>query len=76
MGAEESKIGQKMPLEELFSRLEEVIETMEKEELSLEQSFHLYNEGMELLKECGQTIDAVEKKVLALDKDGETYEFQ
>ena len=62
-------------LEEMFSELEGVIETMEGTELSLERSFDLYNRGMELLKECSKSIDEVEKKVLALDEDGETYEF-
>ena len=59
----------------MFSQLEGVIERMEGEELSLEKSFDLYNKGMELLKECSKSIDEVEKKVLALDEDGETYEF-
>ncbi|HJB00649.1 MAG TPA: exodeoxyribonuclease VII small subunit [Candidatus Mediterraneibacter merdavium] len=62
-------------LEEMFDQLEGVIGTMEGGELSLEKSFDLYNKGMELLKECGKSIDEVEKKVLALDEDGETHEF-
>ena len=70
-GTEESRPS----LEEMFSQLEGVIERMEGEELSLEKSFDLYNKGMELLKECSKSIDEVEKKVLALDEDGETYEF-
>lgn len=62
-------------LEEMFDQLEGVIGAMEGGELSLEKSFDLYNKGMELLKECGKSIDEVEKKVLALDEDGETHEF-
>lgn len=69
--AEETRLS----LEEMFSELEGVIGRMEGEELSLEKSFDLYNKGMELLKECSKSIDEVEKKVLALDEDGETYEF-
>ena len=37
--------------------------------------FSGYQEGMELLKICNQRIDTVEKKILALNEDGETYEF-
>ena len=49
--------------------------TEKRDDLSLERSFDLYNRGMELLKECSKTIGEVEKKVLAMDEDGETYEF-
>ena len=62
------KIEQAASLEELFERLDG-------EELSLEDSFNLYQEGMELVKCCNRTIDDVEKKVLALDENGESHEF-
>ena len=65
----------KETLEELFGSLETVIRQMEEADTSLEDSFELYNKGMTLLKKCSQTIDEVEKKVLVLDEDGETYEF-
>ena len=47
----------------------------ENEEITLEQTFDLYNNGMELLKKCNLSIDEVEKKVLVLDENGETDEF-
>ena len=75
---EEKKSEQKetqIPLEELFSKLEEVVKNLENPESSLEESFQYYNEGMQLLKRCNKTIDSVEKKVLVLDEEGETYEF-
>ena len=62
-------------LEELFDELETVVNRMENEEISLEESFRLYNEGMVLLKKCNEAIDTVEKKVLVLDENGETHEF-
>lgn len=55
--------------------LEELIGKMENEEITLEQTFDLYNNGMELLKKCNLSIDEVEKKVLVLDENGETDEF-
>ena len=64
-----------IPLEELFSKLEEVVKNLENPESSLEESFQYYNEGMQLLKRCNERIDSVEKKVLVLDEEGETYEF-
>lgn len=65
----------KEKLEDMFGQLETVIQDMEKEDVSLEDSFELYNRGMNLLKRCNKAIDKVEKKVLVLDEDGETHEF-
>lgn len=62
-------------LEEMFKDLEKLIGKMENEEITLEQTFDLYNNGMELLKKCNLSIDEVEKKVLVLDENGETDEF-
>ena len=62
-------------LEEMFKDLEELIGKMENEEITLEQTFDLYNNGMELLKKCNLSIDEVEKKVLVLDDNGESDEF-
>jgi len=59
----------------MFADLEGVIGKMEGTDVTLEQSFELYNQGMELLKKCSQVIDTVEKKVLVLDEDGEKHEF-
>ena len=68
--------GGQLPLEELFQNLEEVIGKLEGEDVNLEESFRLYQKGMELLKQCNTVIDAVEKKVLILDENGETHPFQ
>ncbi len=62
-------------LEELFARLQVVTEDMEKSDITLEESFALYHEGMQLLKQCNEIIDAVEKKVQVLDENGEVHEF-
>lgn len=62
-------------LEDLFERLERVITDLEGENVTLEESFQLYDQGMKLLKKCSETIDEVEKKVMILDEDGEAYEF-
>lgn len=62
-------------LEVLFQKLESVIGEMEKEELSLEESFAKYQEGMEVLKECSKRVEYVEKQVMCLDEKGELHEF-
>ena len=64
-----------LKLEEAFEKLEETVAALEKEDISLEESFQIYKNGMELLKKCNQSIDMVEKRVLVLNEDGETNEF-
>jgi len=62
-------------LEESFTKLNEVVEKLENDDLSLEDSFKVYQNGMELLKECSDKIDTVEKKMIKLNTNGETSEF-
>ena len=62
-------------LEEIFSDLEQTIKKMEEGEISLEESFQLYHQGMVMLKACNSKIDKVEKKMLLLDEEGEEHEF-
>ena len=42
---------------------------------SLEDSFRLYKQGMELLKYCNDKLDTVEKKMLQMNEDGSLGEF-
>lgn len=62
-------------LEEVFSQLDTVIQDMEREDISLEESFRLYHEGMQMLKICNEKIDTVEKQMLILDEEGTEHEF-
>lgn len=65
-----------MKLEDNFLKIDEVIEKLEAEDISLEDAFVAYSEGMQLLKTCNEQIDRVEKKVLKLSEDGELTELQ
>ncbi len=62
-------------MEGAFAQLEAVIERLESEEISLEDAFRAYSEGMELLQFCNASIDMVEKKVLKINENGELNEF-
>lgn len=55
-------------LEASFEELSTIITRLEEEELSLEESFQLYTEGMKLLKKCNDSIDKVEKKLVVLSE--------
>lgn len=61
-------------LDQVFEKLDQVLDLMEKE-TSLEESFRMYHQGMDLLKVCNDKIERVEKQILVLDEEGETHEF-
>ncbi len=62
-------------LEQLFEKLEESIGQLERDDISLEDSFKIYKEGMKLVQTCNSRIDRVEKEVLKLNENGELDEF-
>lgn len=57
-------------LEDNFSVLEELIEQLEAEDISLEEAFTAYSRGMQVLKQCNEQIDRVEKQVMKLNEEG------
>lgn len=53
----------KITIEELFASLDAIIEELQNGDLTLEESFQKYEEGMKLIKNCNTAIDKVEKKL-------------
>ena len=49
---------------------------MEDEDISLEEAFKAYSQGVELIRKCNDRIDRVEKQVLKLGGDGQLEEFE
>ena len=62
-------------LEEAFDRIEALLEKLQDKDVTLEESFGLYQEGMGLLKLRNENIDHVEKQMLQIDEEGQTHEF-
>ena len=63
-------------LEQSFEKLEQIIGNLENGDVSLEDSFKLYTEGMILIQNCNQQLDKVEKKIVVLNqKEGDEDEF-
>ena len=58
--------------ESSFKKLEDIVEKLESDELELEQSLTLYEEGIGLARFCSGKLAEAEKKVqkLSKDKDG------
>ena len=50
-------------LEQSLEELNEIVEQMGKPELTLEDSFRLYQQGLQLCKSCHDKIDKIEKKM-------------
>lgn len=67
---------EQMTLEEALMKLEEAVVRLQSDEISLEDSFQVYQQGMEYVKFCSQTIDQVEKKVLMLNQEGGLDELE
>ncbi len=65
----------KVSLEENFNHIEEMITILENEDVTLEDAFLAYSKGINLLKECNEQIEQVEKKVLKLNQDGQLVEM-
>ena len=63
-------------LEETFQGIEEIIEKMEQPDVSLEDSFALYQQGVQELKSCNETLDQVEKKMQVLNANGTLEDFE
>ncbi len=67
--------GKKKTVEENFEILDQMVRRMESSDISLEESFQLYQDGMKLLKEVNGTIDRYEKKIQVLTSDGTTEDL-
>ena len=55
--------------ENAISRLEEIVEEMEKNELSLEESIKLYEEGTKLTAYCSDLLNKAQLKITELTKE-------
>ena len=66
----------KPTFEEAMSRLEEIVDLLEKGDAPLEQAMALFEEGAKLLRECTARLDQAEQKVtlLTVDQDGQEHE--
>jgi exodeoxyribonuclease VII small subunit len=55
--------------EEAMERLENIVESLEKGDLPLEDSLKIFEEGMNLVSFCSKKLDEAEQKVTMLIKD-------
>lgn len=74
--ADKKKTNENLNLEESFEKLTSIVDDMEKPDISLEEAFSRYKEGLALVKSCNEMIDAVEKEVKKISDSGEITEFE
>ena len=65
-----------MSIEESFAALDAMVKKLEDEDISLEDSFRTYEEGMKLLKSVNEKVCGVEKKMQELDGEGQIGDFK
>lgn len=61
----------KVTVEEAFVQLTEIVEQMENPKVTLEESMDYYRKGMDLLNQCKDTLDQIEKEMITLTEEGE-----
>lgn len=64
-----SKKESKHTFEQSLGRLEKIVQSLEQGDVALEESLKLYEEGIQLSKECMETLGKAEVKIKQLTKD-------
>ncbi len=57
-----------MKFEDLLSKLQSIVEMLEKGDLSLEESLSAYEEGIKLSRLCLKQLDSAERRIEILSK--------
>ncbi|MDD6381324.1 MAG: exodeoxyribonuclease VII small subunit [Lachnospiraceae bacterium] len=63
-------------IEENLSQLDKIAAQMSDPDVSLEDSFRLYEEGIRRIRECNDAITSVKQRVEKLEKDGTVTDFE
>ena len=59
-------------IEESFEKLDKIVSQLEDGSLSMNEAFKLYNEGVQLVNNCNNMLDKVEKQLVVLNGSEET----
>ena len=61
--------GNELTIEETFEKIEELMEKMQDDKITLEESLNLYKKGTEMLKSCSDKIEHVEQQLQIISKE-------
>ena len=59
-------------IEESFEKLGKIVSQLEDGSLSMNEAFKLYKEGVQLVNNCNNMLDKVEKQLVVLNGSEET----
>lgn len=59
----------KKSFEASIQALEKVVASLEKDEITLEESIKKYKEGIQLVNSCNETIDKIEKELKIVNEE-------
>lgn len=62
------KSAEEMSIKEAMDQLEEILNAMENPQIPLEESFSLYQRGVDLVKICNGKLDGMEKKLIMIQE--------
>ena len=63
MKEENSKVRERLSFEEALNELDEIVQQLEKDDVSLNRSVELYERGVELSKKCSDLLEKAELKI-------------
>ncbi|MEE9302799.1 MAG: exodeoxyribonuclease VII small subunit [Thiotrichaceae bacterium] len=66
------ELSQKLSFEDAMNELEALVDSMEKDSLTLEESLMKFEKGVKLTRICQQALAKAEQEVKILTADGET----
>ncbi len=64
----ENNTNSDVTIEEGFKELNDIIIKMDKANISLEESFELYDKGLKLVKKCNEKIEQIEQKIQTVNE--------
>ena len=65
-----------MTYEKAIQRLEEIVQQLESNEIPLEDSIALFQEGIELSKYCDKKLKNIQEKVAQIYEDGQLKDME
>ena len=76
--AKSAKTDAKLSFEQSLQRLDEILATLEKDGVALDELMKLYEEGVNHLRNCNEQLDTAEQKVkmLHISPDGKTAHLE
>jgi len=60
---------EEISFEDALARLEEIVEALDDESLSLEKSIALYEEGITLSRQCSNTLEEAELRIERVNEE-------